>query len=134
MERACDYCGRTYVAKRASSRFCTPSHRAMAHKRGMKAPPPEPVVIRPVIGGVVDATRAELVKAGRLESSAGQRALVLAGLLDDPPQGTYGSLAGWSKEHGSAMAEALRDAVEVRQVLSVADEMRARRDAKRRGA
>jgi hypothetical protein len=132
MERACDYCGQTYIAKRATSRFCSNSHRSMASQKGLTSKRP-PVVIRPMVGGVADATRVELADAGRLESSAGQRALALAKLLDDPPQGSLGSVAGWSREHGAAMAQAMAD-VQATPVLSLADEIKARRDAKRRGA
>jgi hypothetical protein len=134
MERACDMCGVTYAAKRPSSRYCGPTCRQRARRAGAARPVADPVAIRPVVGGVADATRVELAAAGRLESSAGQRALVLAVLLDERPLGSYGSLAGWSREHGAAMAEALRDAQAARPALSAADEIRARRDAKRRGA
>jgi hypothetical protein len=81
---------------------------------------------------LTDATLAELVAAERQNSAAGQKALALAELIDNPPPMTWSSIAGWSREHGAAMAEALR-VENVPQATSLADQLKARRDA-RRGA
>ena len=137
MERLCDSCGTPYVAVRAHSRFCSTRCRvAAAAKRARdgEAPAPQPAmapVAEPAEGDgpVTAATRAELRAAGRLDCSAGQKALALAALIDAPPHGTFGSVAGWSKEHGAAMAAALVDVKPAQR--STLDEIKARRDAKR---
>ena len=127
MERACDVCGQTYTAKRPASRYCGSTCRQRSRRAGT-AEPAAPVHIRPMVSGVADATRAELVAAGRLHSSAGQRAMVLAELIDARPQGSFNSLAAWSREHGAAMEQALKSASSATSSL---DELKARRSAKR---
>lgn len=32
-EIVCEYCGRTAVVRRSDARFCSPSHRVMAHRK-----------------------------------------------------------------------------------------------------
>ena len=131
MERTCDICGTTYLARRATSRYCSGACRAKASRKG---PPPAPVtrIAAPsAVGGIEAATLDELTAAGRVGSSAGQRALALARLLDAPPQGSLGAVAGWAREHGSAMATALAGAVTASATRSALDEIKARRDAKR---
>jgi hypothetical protein len=150
MTRNCDDCRKPYEAKKVTSRFCSATCRVRtnrASKRTAKpAPkrvkqPPAPVVapVEPVAvepqqwirrTALTDATLAELVAAGRQNSAAGQKALALAELIDNPPPLTWSSIAGWSREHGAAMAEALR-VENVPQAASLADQLKARRDAKR---
>lgn len=131
MQRDCDVCGTTYEAKRASSRYCSSVCRTRASRKGIAGPAPvvelTPAAPRPS-GGVTEATVAELSAVGAMESSAGRRALVLAGLLDDPPPMSLGAVAGWSREHGAAMVQALASGTGV---VSAVDELRARRRAKR---
>ena len=141
MERSCDVCGITYLARRATSRYCSGACRAAA-SRGAKRRPPAPVVPlakppKPTAedestppGAVEEATLAELRAVDRVATAAGQRALALARLIDSPPKGSLGSAAGWHREHGSAMALATAG-TEVPRASSVLDEIRARRDAKR---
>jgi hypothetical protein len=144
MERSCDVCGATYTAQRRTSRFCGGTCRMRALRgnepRKPKAPKPAPKPAPVAVdepdhrwgrrSDVQDATRAELEAAGRLDSAAGRKALALADLIDNPPPLTWSSIAGWSREHGAAMAAALAGA-EVATTRSTLDEIRARRDAKR---
>jgi len=79
---------------------------------------------------VLTATTAELTKGDRLDTALGQQALVLAAAVDEGS--TSGSaLASVAKELRSTMAEAMRDATQAGDVI---DDLRERREARRRGA
>ena len=130
MERACDYCGQTYTAKRKTSRFCSNSHRALYAQKGGDHRPvavvrPQP---RPSVS-LAASTRAALEQAGRLDHPAGVAALRLAELVDDPPPLSTSSIAAWVREHRASMAEALKDATPA--AASTLDMLKARRDARR---
>lgn len=136
MQRTCDNCATSYEARRATSRYCSGACRTQAGRRAAaggkpvaKLVPPAPSEVRE-LGPIEASSSAELSAAGRLTSSAGQRALALARLLDAPPAGTLGAVAGWSREHGAAMASALVN-VEQRQAKSALELAREKRDAKR---
>ena len=152
MLRDCDQCGNPYVARRKSSRYCGSDCRVAAHrqaKRGDAAPKPkpkpapEPIDVpappglapgrvgsaEPPPGAVRAATLAELERAGRVDTPAGQTALALAELIDAPPPLTWSSVAGWAREHRASMADALKGADEPK-VMSPTDMLKARRDAK----
>lgn len=136
MQRTCDNCATSYEARRATSRYCSGACRTQAGRRAAGGkpvaklvPPPAAAEVREV-GPIESASTSELAAAGRLTSSAGQRALALARLLDAPPAGTLGAVAGWSREHGAAMASALVN-VEQRQAKSALELAREKRDAKR---
>lgn len=148
MTRDCESCGVAFVARQPTARFCSATCRQRAHRKTKSKPKLDVVKPKAVadleryerefaemaellrLGDVEAATRSELESAGRLESSAGKRALVLARLIDHPPFGTWSSVAGWSREHGAAMAVALADA-DKPVVKSALDAARERRDAKR---
>jgi len=130
MERPCDDCGKTYTAQRSTSRFCSPKCRIRSHGKVGTRPSPPVSVVKPRPGRSVEAaTLKELDAANQTQSAAGQQALALAVLIDDP-QGALGSVAGWAREHRAAMAEALRVEI-VPQSTSLADQLKVRRDAKR---
>jgi hypothetical protein len=149
--RDCDQCGNPYVARRQSSRYCGSDCRVAAHRQAKRGddvapkpkpkPAPEPVdapvppepTPEPTPGAVRAATLAELERAGRVDTPAGQTALALAELIDAPPPLTWSSVAGWAREHRASLAEALRD-VKPAAARSTLDEIKARRDAKRLGA
>jgi hypothetical protein len=120
MQRNCDVCGRSYAAKRSTSKFCSDTCR----QRAARAPgAPEASE-----SGLVAVITRDLKAAGRLETAAGQQALILAGRL------------GWPMDSGSSQAALSRALTEV---LAVAldgaaaadplDELRARRAAKSAG-
>src|ERR1044072_6203140 len=106
MTRACDVCGKSYEAQRASSRYCSSSCRARkaqgATVREMR-PPAESASE----SGVVAATRRELEAAGRLDSALGQAALVLARRVESD-RDTGSAAAALVKEWRATKAEALK--------------------------
>lgn len=136
--RDCDACGTSYEAKRATSRFCSSRCRQAAHAAGKSGAPKAARVVplRPTStpvdgpGPIEAATLAELEAVDRASTAAGRRALMLARLLDDPPPLSLSSVAGWSREHGAALATATAgvDAPRARTPLDLARE---RRDEKR---
>lgn len=129
MRRACDSCGREYVAKRSSSRFCSDRCR----KRAQRAPGGSltPAVALPVTGppvALVAAVRRELESADRLDTVLGQQALDLARRVEDSSGETGAGLASLSKELRTVMTAAMAG---VETAASPLDELRARRDRKR---
>lgn len=80
---------------------------------------------------VLDATRDELTKGGRLDSALGQQALVLADQVDAGAEMTGSALAAVAKELRTTLAEAMRSATMVKDPI---DELRERRERRRRGA
>lgn len=79
---------------------------------------------------VVRATKAELDKAGRLDTALGQQALVLARRIDEATD-SGSALAAVAKELRVTLAEATKAASSTADPV---DELRARREARRRGA
>lgn len=141
MQRNCDVCGVAYEAKRATSRYCSPRHRTQAARKGASKPRGSAPVVVPIRaaassepsdgpGPIESATLAELGAVDRVTTSAGQRALMLAHLLDNPPPLSLSSVAGWSREHGAALAAATAG-VDQPRPKSALDLARERRDAQR---
>lgn len=120
MRKQCEACGSEFDAKRSNHRFC----KATCRVRGSRAPKikavPEPEpdegagadVVVPFEGALVRVTRAQLDKAGRLDTPLGVMTLVLAARLDNPLNlaDTGSSFAAVSKEYRATLAEAMRDA------------------------
>lgn len=75
------------------------------------------------------ATLVELARAGRENTPAGQKALVLAFRIEHADGETGSSLAALAKAHSIALAEAVAGV----ERKSPIDELKARRDAKRAG-
>jgi hypothetical protein len=127
VERACDHCGKAYVAKRASSRFCKSSCRAMHSK----APGTSAVValkpVLPVSDGVAASVEVDLVAAERLGTPAGRAAMVLARRLDNGVRETGPGLATLARQLESTLAAALAGAPVAGDGI---DELKGRRDAK----
>lgn len=152
MERRCDTCGRSYAAKRKSSRFCSDTCRVRA-SRGVRTPAaasavegkPLPVLEGEIVDDsmgpaqpqndespLVTATRAQLEKANVIESYLAQQALELARRIGNPHE-TGASIASLSRELGRVMREALEQSDEVDEVDKLTDEVAAKRKAKRGG-
>jgi len=128
MVRSCDVCGSSYVAKRATSKYCKPACRMKASRAGVSAP--VSVAAHPVdveVAGLILAVRRELDEAGRLDSALGQAALELARNIGSPTS-TGAGVASLVKQLRETMVDALKGAEKSADVL---DEIRARRDAKR---
>ena len=90
--------------------------------------PREPEVVGDSGPGLVAAVRAELEAADRLSTVAGQHALELARRIAAAPEMSSG-VAALSRELRAVMGEALAG---VGAAADPVDELRARRDAKRR--
>jgi len=130
MDRECDSCGRSYTARRASSRFCGDT----CGKRSQRAR----AAGLPLLAATLDDREAapselervvvrELEAAGRLQSVAGQVALELAYRVASPHE-TGAAVAALAKQLHLTMTEALGGVAKAADPL---DEIRARRDRKR---
>jgi hypothetical protein len=86
MVRQCDVCSAEYLAKRQSSRFCSDRCRKRAN-RGAAALAGHPTVVEVAPeepSALVLAVTSELEAAGRLYSSLGQQAILLAARIGAP--------------------------------------------------
>ena len=112
MTRSCDSCGRSYMARRRSSRFCS----ARCRSRNAGRPPElfnalnnssgtDPVAPSPL----VESIQADLDAAGRLDTMRGQLALLLARRIGAPIQ-SGSSTAALSRELRAVMDDALTGA------------------------
>lgn len=135
MEMACYECGEVFEAKRDTARYCSPRCRVRAHRKRKTAmpesvkratasavvgrlmdddeeqprePPAEGrVVDEPVPMSVYQATKDELLKAGKVGTVAGQSALALAARIDTPALDTGSALAGMVKQLEATLAGVL---------------------------
>jgi len=82
---------------------------------------------------MLKATRAELTSAGRVSSSAGQRALLLAKRLDASGQETGAAVAALCREHAAAMERALATREAQDPVSRLQDEVSRRRERRAAG-
>lgn len=106
--RACDVCGTQYEAKRPSSKYCSERCR----KRAQRSPQGPVTVVpftppTPHAGAITATTVRELEAAEMLDSSLGQKALMLAMRLDSVTADTGSSLAAVSRAHDEMMQRAL---------------------------
>ena len=135
MERSCDVCRVSYEAERSTSKFCS----ADCRKRSARGSITPPLSTVDAVAGDVDevgarvptlvsTTRSELTAAGRLNSSLGQAAMLLARRLESEEVDTGSSIAALVREHRAALAEATAGAVVVADPL---DQMSAARFARR---
>lgn len=129
MQRECDVCGLAYTARRASSRFCGDtcgkrSQRARAAGIPLLA---ATVDDRETPSELVQAVTRELEAVGRLESVAGQVALVLAERIGSRRE-SGAATASLARQFSATMTAALAG---VDRAADPLDEIRARRDLKR---
>jgi hypothetical protein len=124
VRKVCAVCPAEFEAKRAAARYCS----ERCKKRAQRQPGRRPERHVAVSGGVVAAVEAELAAAGRLGSSAGQSALVLARRIDAGDAETVAGLAAAVKQLGATLADAVKDG---RVRVSPLDELRAVRERKR---
>lgn len=152
MKRNCDACGKAYIAKTVRSRYCQRPEcirdRARDRSRSVRSSEtPDNVVALPPqplphddgaatdedaspLGPVATATLAELVLAGKENTSIGRAALVLAYQLDYGTKDTGSSKAAVARQHQALMADVLSG---VEKSDNPLDELRTRR-RQRRGA
>lgn len=123
MERECDHCGKTFVAKRASAKFCSSSCRGQATKRrqsvdraqvvdlAMKreGPADPDIVAEAAEDPLVAGYRARLASAGKSGTHSGQHALFLARRLAASSGETGSAVAALSKELDRLMVSILAD-------------------------
>src|SRR5687767_1508881 len=112
MVRQCDVCSVEYLAKRRSSRFCSDRCRKRANRGAATLTghakvfeldtQPAPLVV---------AVKTELDQAGRLFSSIGCQAVLLAERLSAVSYDTGSSTAALSKELRVTIERALKDVV-----------------------
>lgn len=127
VRRDCAVCGESFEAKRPQAKYCGDRCRKRAQRGGVNkaaAAPPQTEAVT----GLVDAVRRELHTAGREDTVAGQHALELANRIVNAP-GMNTGVAALSKQLQAVLAEALRGS---QQVADPVDELKARRDRKRR--
>lgn len=135
MTRNCDVCRKPFEAKRPQARFCGATCRKRNSRgAGPTAPMPKSAPVVPVPAeaagaGLIATVVNELTAADRLNTAVGQCALRLAVRMETSTVDTGAGLAAMSKELRAVMAQALAGAQEAEDPI---DELRARRDRKRR--
>lgn len=129
MQRECDAgCGTVYEARTARHRFCSARCRKRGQRAGGQVVALPPAVEPAGLGAIASAVRAELARVDRATTSAGLRAIHLAGLLESPTADSGSSKAALDKQLAAAMAEALDGA---RRAADPLDELEARRVRRR---
>jgi hypothetical protein len=135
VRKQCAVCQVPFEAKRAAAKYCSPRCRVRATRAraagldGGAAAPPEPSPA--VAGGVEAAAVAELAAAGRLGTSGGQSALVLARRIDTSAATEMGAgLAALVKQFGVTLAEAVKGG---QVAVNPLDELKAKRDRRAAG-
>jgi hypothetical protein len=132
---SCVVCGRPFGAQKPTAKYCGPTcskrgqRAGLASRRGAPVTRISPATTSPIDGtsDLVDAVRQTLGAAGRLDTSLGQLALILARKMTD--YGTGGGVAALSRELSRVMDAALGP---VEPSDDLVDELRRRRDRKRK--
>lgn len=130
-------CGKTFEAKRKTAVYCCNGCSVRASRAGQlgKPTPADGAVRKPRVGSaMLRSTRTELAAAGRVGSSAGQRALLLAKRLDVSGQETGAAVAALCREHASAMDKALAAGAATDPVQQLQDEVGTRRRERAKSA
>ncbi len=128
MKRSCESCGGPYEAVRATARFCSERCRKRA-QRGHLIDLPAAAGTGAPDGGLSTRVAAELGEAGRLNTSLGQGALVLARRIEEG-RDTGTAVAALMRELRAVLTDALKGA----QTRSALDGYRDELAARRRGA
>jgi hypothetical protein len=134
MRVRCSACGKPFEAERSTAKFCGATCRKrQSRKAGPVADMPDPTPIAPpetAKDSLVDAVKADLKAAGRLDSALGRQALRLAERMGSTFD-TGSAIAALSRELRAVMAEALQNGAKAADGL---DELAARRAQKAAGA
>src|SRR4051794_14690138 len=106
MTRACEVCGTSYLASRASARYCSGKCRARASRQPkpaarppLSAVPPLTPEQRAALSSLENVTLEALTAAERDQTTLGQVALLIARRLDRPSTDTGSSIAALAKEY-----------------------------------
>jgi hypothetical protein len=125
VRKQCAVCSAEFEAKRKTAKYCS----RRCSMRASRQPKAEADAVMPVDpdSELWTATLDELTSAGRVASSSGQAALILARRIDSASGETGSGLAALVKQHGASLADALKGA---RAESNPLDELRARRERK----
>lgn len=118
---SCQACGRAFEAKRHTAKFCTTACRVRAHQAAKAGHPITPqlprhregaavVALTPMsaeAGGITAVTERELRAADRLNTVAGQLAMLSARILDSGVQDTMSSTSAMIRQHLATVEKAL---------------------------
>ena len=129
MTATCERCGQPFPAQRSTARYCSARCKKAAQRARVATT--GTVVDVEFLGPVEKATRDELAAAQVLGTTRGQIALVLARLMDRAGPGQGSSVAAWSRELRTTLAEALRVAppAEDDPITRIRRQMHQRREA-----
>ena len=125
-------CGKEFEAKRKTAKYCS-RRCSMAASRAGDQGDPTPAEPGQRTGRAIPVselerwTRTALGKVGRVDTWAGQAALVLAARIDIGGAETGSALASMIKEHAAAMDRALAEASSGDPVEQLQDEVAKRR-------
>lgn len=131
MQRNCIQCGKPFEGQRVTAKYCSATCRVYRSRSG--PPPARPAVTVQVVSdrpvsGLFDSVHAELEVLGKVDTVDGQHALELANRIVSAP-GMNTGVAALSKELSRVLGEVRGGSSAV---LNPLDELKARRDAKRR--
>src|SRR5215471_15590890 len=115
MEMVCQSCGAVFDAKRKTAKYCTRRCSMRASRAGelgepTPAAPGQGKTKAPVTSHLERWTRHALEEVRRVDTWAGQAALVLAARIDGGGAETGSALASMIKEHAAAMERATKEA------------------------
>lgn len=124
--KTCELCGREFMAKRGTAKFCTSNCRQRSFQAAkaaapelVRAPSVPPlrregaaIVALPAVApdsaeSLADVTRTDLESADRLRTPAGLLAVKLAQILDSGRQDTGSSIAALGRQYLATLAQAL---------------------------
>jgi hypothetical protein len=112
VKRSCEACSHKFEAKTKATRFCKDPGCIADRRRDQKRTERSSNVVdfpsSPPLGSVADATAKELEAAGKLDSTLGQAALVLARQLDSGTKDTGASKAAVARQLTALMVEATK--------------------------
>ena len=115
MEMVCQGpgCGRVFEAKRKTAKYHSRACSMRAARAGTTGGPPQPAAPdpgrpKPPPSHCYRSTRAELAEAGRVTSSHGQAALILAYRIDHSQSETGAAVSAMINSLAGAMERALR--------------------------
>lgn len=123
MQRSCASCGRSYQAKRATSKYCGSTCRTRVSRAGSST---ATVAAQSPTGGLAAATKRELEDAECLDTMLGWASIELARRIESSDE-SGSSVASMVK----VLRETMTDALKGTTVADPLDELRDRRDAKR---
>lgn len=125
MDRPCDICGTQYLAKRATSKYCSTRCRTRASRGADVITLPE--IGASDLGSIESATRTELITAERLDTAMGQTCLALARRLDLPGVDTGSAMASVAARLEDLLVKATRGAGAATAPQQLRDELAQRR-------